>query len=59
MRSMLTAVVLVVVVVALIWGGLHLFIRGINPEQQTPEGHFESACWACHFVSENAKIVEE
>ena len=59
MRSALTVVVLVIVVVFLIWGGLHLFIRGINPDQKTPEGHFASACWVCHFVSSNAKIVDE
>lgn len=59
MRSVFTGIVIVLGVVLLVWGGLHVFIRPVNPAQQTPQGHFNSVCWACHFVSESADIVEE
>lgn len=59
MRSVLTGIVIVLAVALLVWGGLHVFIRPVNPAQKTPEGHFRTACWTCHFVSGNADIVEE
>jgi hypothetical protein len=59
MKSTLVALAMVLVVILLIWGSLHLFIRPINPQQKTPEGHFSGSCWACHFVRDSAKVVEE
>ena len=59
MRNVLTGIVLVFAIALLIWGGLHVAIRPVNPAQKTPEGHFSSACWTCHFVSAKASIVEQ
>lgn len=59
MRSVLTGIVIVLAVALLVWGGLHVFIRPVNPAQGTPEGHFSTACWTCHFVSGNVDFVEE
>lgn len=59
MKSVLVFAALTVGVMLLIWGALHLFITRINPAQETPEGHFGESCWACHWVSESARIVED
>ncbi len=59
MKGALVAVALTLAVLVLIWGGLHVFIRPVNPAQETPKGHFAGTCWACHFVSEGADIIEE
>jgi hypothetical protein len=59
MRNALVAVALIAVTGLVIWGAMHVFITQVNPEQPTPSGHFSGACWACHFVSSGAKIIEE
>ena len=59
MKNALVAIALVLAVVLLMWGGMHVMLRPVNPSQTSPEGHFTSACWACHFVSESADIVDE
>ena len=59
MRNVLVTIALVLVTALVVWGALHVFITQVNPEQESPSGHFSSACWTCHFVSSNAKIVEE
>ena len=59
MRRALMGVVAIFVVALLIWGGLHVAIRPVNPGQKSPVGHFAGTCWACHFVSGNARVVQE
>ena len=59
MKNALVTVALVLATVLVVWGGLHVSITRVNPEQESPSGHFSSACWACHFVSSNAKVIEE
>jgi len=49
----------VVVGVFVAWALLHVFISPVNPRQERPENHVLGPCWACHLVSESAKIVEE
>jgi hypothetical protein len=58
MKKVLTGVILALCVVLFMWGGLHVFLRPVNPMQKSPSGHFGSTCRACHFVSHSAKIVE-
>jgi hypothetical protein len=43
-------------VLLLAWGALHVLITPVNPKQEAPEDHVQSACWACHFVTESAKV---
>ena len=38
------------------WGSLHMFIPPVNPKQKAPARHVQATCWACHFVSESAKM---
>lgn len=42
----------------LAWGALHVFISPVHPDQESPEEHPGSYCWACHFVTEAAEIRE-
>jgi hypothetical protein len=58
MKKFLMAAALVLCAAVFMWGGLHVFLRPVNPEQKSPSGHFSSACWACHFVSGSAKITD-
>ena len=58
MKNALVIAAVTVAVLAVMWGGLHVMVRPINPAQKVPKGHFSSACWACHLVNDNAKIVE-
>jgi hypothetical protein len=48
----------VVVGVAVAWALLHVFISPVNPKQEAPEKHIAGPCWACHFVSGSADVVE-
>jgi hypothetical protein len=48
-----------VVVIAVMWGALHVLISPVNPEQKPPEDHIQTQCWACHLVLESAEIREE
>lgn len=59
MRNVLVMAALLVATALVLWGALHVFILPVHPEQETPSGHFAGSCWACHFVSEGAKIIEE
>jgi len=36
----------------------HVFVSPVNPRQPAPENHIGGPCWACHIVSESAKIRE-
>jgi hypothetical protein len=56
--SALVIVGLVLATALLIWGGVHVMLRPVNPAQVSPENHFTGACWACHFMSARAAIVE-
>lgn len=59
MKSALVIVAMIAAVVLLTWGGLHVMVPRVNPAQDTPSDHFTSACWACHIVSDNAKLIED
>lgn len=59
MRKALVTAALIVGTGVVLWGSLHIFVRPVNPQQKTPDGHFGGACWACHFVSDSAKLVDE
>jgi hypothetical protein len=41
----------------LLWAVAHIVIVPVNPEQEPPDGHFESSCWACHFVTSSAEVA--
>ncbi len=45
-------------VLMLLWVAMHFMLTTINPEQESPAGHFQSACWACHMTLESAEIIE-
>ncbi len=45
--------------ILLAWGALHVLISPVNPAQEAPEKHFGGQCWACHFMSESAKITTD
>jgi hypothetical protein len=59
MKKALVAVGLLLVTAVVLWGALHVFVTQVNPEQPSPSGHFSGSCWACHIVSDSAKIIEE
>ena len=52
-------IALAAIVVAVTWGALHIFISPVNPEQEPPETHIQTQCWACHLVLESVEIREE
>lgn len=56
MRSILIGTVLIVVLVALTWAAVHVFIPPVNPQEPRPTGHIAGPCWACHFVTESAPV---
>jgi len=37
---------------------MHFMLTTINPAQEPPAGHFQSACWACHMTLESAELTE-
>ncbi len=47
----------IVIALLLLWAVLHIVISPVNPEQEPPSGHFDSACWACHFVMSSANLT--
>ena len=49
--SWVVALVVVVVVLVLF---LHVVAPAIGPDEQSPSGHAQSACIACHIVSVGA-----
>jgi hypothetical protein len=57
MKTALGWIVGALLVAVVIWGALHVFISPVNPAQEPPEKHVQDSCWACHFVSESAKIT--
>jgi len=58
MKQAFVTIAIVLATLLVLWGAFHLVLTRVNPAQETPEGHFAGACWACHLVSEGAKIVE-
>jgi hypothetical protein len=57
--KVLVWVVGILLVLAFFWGSLHMFVPPVNPKQEPPDKHVKTACWACHFVSESAKIQSQ
>lgn len=45
-------------VVLALWIAVHFMLTTIDPAQESPAGHFQSACWACHMTLESAEVVE-
>lgn len=45
-------------VLLFMWVAMHFMLTTINPAQQSPPGHFQSACWACHMTLESAELTE-
>ena len=39
------------------WIAMHFMLTTINPAQEPPAGHFQSACWACHMTLESAELT--
>jgi len=37
---------------------MHFVLTTINPAQESPAGHFQSTCWACHMTLESAELTE-
>jgi hypothetical protein len=48
----------IVAVLLLLWAAVHIVISPVNPEQEPPSGHFDSSCWACHFVMGSVEVTE-
>jgi hypothetical protein len=59
MRSVVIALVSVVVLAAVLWAAIHVFIPPVNPAQTSPKGHVAGPCWACHMVTEAAPVGSE
>jgi heterodisulfide reductase subunit B len=45
-------------VLLFLWIAMHLMLTTINPAQESPADHFQSACWACHMTLESAELTE-
>jgi hypothetical protein len=37
---------------------MHAFISPVNPRQEAPKTHVQSACWSCHTVSDSVKVKD-
>ena len=48
----------IIAIIAVLWLALHVFLRPVNPAQEQPSKHLPGPCWACHFVTDSAKLVE-
>jgi CBS domain containing-hemolysin-like protein len=57
MKTVLAWIVGALLVAMVIWGALHVFISPVNPKQAAPDRHVQTSCWACHFVSNSAKVT--
>ncbi|MDP2181065.1 MAG: hypothetical protein Q8K99_00650 [Actinomycetota bacterium] len=53
-RKILTGIAVALMLVLV----MHVLITPVSPRQEAPEGHIQTTCWACHFASSSAKIVE-
>ena len=52
-----TALGLIAVLLAVVWGVAHVSLTPVNPKQEAPKRHVTWQCSLCHAVSEDAKLI--
>ncbi|MDZ4063271.1 MAG: hypothetical protein U1E22_01250 [Coriobacteriia bacterium] len=57
-RKVLSAIAGVLAAAFMLVLVMHVLITPVSPRQEAPERHIQTACWACHFTSSSAKIVD-